>query len=347
MPCVNTVYVIQHVAVETPALIAATLKRRGIGIEMICPFRDNCIPSRMGDHDGLVVMGGPMGVYEQDQYPFLREEIQLILDALNKRRPILGICLGSQLLAAALGAPVTRGRQKEIGWHSVTLSAAAAQDTLWRGLPESFTAFHWHGDVFELPRDATPLAWSKLTEHQAFRYGDSAYGLLFHLEVTEQIIGRMTRTFQRELRGAGLSERTLLADATKHLPRLQAIGEAVFARWAELVKGENVAKLNQATIRTKRVYEPATPADGARFLVDCLWPRGVSKAALRPAMICVAGSTTIPSSGPSFAAVTSRIWTSVPPHCRRCSKRQSLARSPCCSARGTLSTTMPSRWRNT
>lgn len=277
----SAVYVIQHVAVETPGLIAEALKARNIALDFIRPFKGEPIPRRLGDHAGLVVMGGPMGVYEQDEYPFLRREIRLIEDALSERRPVLGICLGSQLLAAALGAPVTRGPQKELGWHPVTLSRAAARDTLWRGLPKSFTAFHWHGDVFELPDAATPLASSTLTEHQAFRYGDSAYGLLFHLEMTEQIIRRVMRTFRRDLREVCLTERDVLENATAHLPRLQTIGPRVFSRWSALVSGERDARLEQPKIRTKRVYEPATPADGVRFLVDRLWPRGIKKDALR------------------------------------------------------------------
>ena len=241
----SAVCVIQHVAVETPGLIAEALKARGISLDFVRPFKGDPIPRCLGEHAGLVVMGGPISVYEQDQYPFLRWEIRLIQDALSQGRPVLGVCLGSQLLAAALDAPVTRGSRKEIGWHSVTLSRAAARDALWRGLPESFTAFHWHGDVFELPRAATPLAWSQLTEHQAFRHGESAYGFLFHMEVTEQIIGRMTRTFRRELREGGLSERALLADSPKCLPGLQRVGRTVFARWAALVSGKSDSKLDQ------------------------------------------------------------------------------------------------------
>ncbi len=222
-----------------------------------------------------------MGVYEQDQFPFLRQEIRLIQDALSEHRPILGVCLGSQLLAAAVGARVRPGLQKELGWHPVTLGRAAASDRLWRGLPPTFVAYHWHGDVFELPRGATPLPWSQLTEHQAFRYGDAAYGLLFHLEVTEPMIRRMTRTFRRELRQAGLNERPVLDGVAAHLPTLHTIGRTVFGRWAALVTGASDVTPNSPTIRTKRVYDPPSPDDGKRFLVDRLWPRGVRRASLQ------------------------------------------------------------------
>jgi GMP synthase (glutamine-hydrolysing) len=230
------VCIVQHVPCETPGLIAEALRAAGIDLELIRPFKGNRIPRRIGDHAALVIMGGPLGVYEQDQHPFLRQELRLLENALNENRPILGVCLGSQLLATALGAQVTRGAQKEIGWHTVTLSRAAAGDALWRGLPESFVAFHWHGDVLEPPPGAESLAWSQLTDCQAFRCGDCAYGLLFHQEVTEQIVRGMTRTFRLELEEAGISERRVLDPLPEFLPPLQAVGRVVFERWAALVK---------------------------------------------------------------------------------------------------------------
>jgi hypothetical protein len=135
-----------------------------------------------------------------------------------------------------------------LGWHSITLSRAAAADVLWRGLQDSFIAYHWHGDVFDLPRSAASLAWSDLTDCQAFRHGDSAYGLLFHMEVTEPIIRRMTRTFRRELQEAGTSEPRLLDPLPEFLPPLQALGRKVFGRWAALVKGARAA---EPSIRTE------------------------------------------------------------------------------------------------
>lgn len=199
-------------------------------------FDGQLVPSGLNEYDGLIIMGGPMGVYEQEHYPFLRKEIRLVEEALRKDIPVLGICLGSQLLAAALGAPVTKGKTKEIGWYPVTLAQAATSDPLWTGLKSPFTAYHWHGDVFELPSDAVSLASSERTPHQAFRYGRSAYGVMFHMEVTESIIEDMVKTFEDELQSRGLNGRRIIQQAGAHLPRLHGIGMSVFKRWAGLVQ---------------------------------------------------------------------------------------------------------------
>jgi len=176
-----------------------------------------------------------MSVYDRDRHPFLRDEIRLIEEALKGEIPVLGVCLGSQLLAAALGAPVTPGGRKEIGWYRVDLTPEGRNDPLWAGLEPSFTAYHWHGDIFTLPAGTVSLASSDQTSHQAFRYGRSAYGVLFHMEVTETMIRDMVDTFREELRQAELDGARIVEQAGRHLPRLRKIGGTVFSRWAARV----------------------------------------------------------------------------------------------------------------
>ena len=193
------VLVLQHIAPETPGLVARELEACSLDLRFVRPFEGEPVPRDLGDAAGLLIMGGPMGVYEVDRYPYLADEMRLIEQALAAKTPILGICLGSQLLARVLGSSVIKGKRKEIGWHKLTLTADAFLDPLFKGLESSFIGLHWHGDIFDLPKAATSLASSELTQHQAFRYGTSAYGLLFHMEATREIIEGMVRSFPEEL----------------------------------------------------------------------------------------------------------------------------------------------------
>ncbi|MDA8189484.1 MAG: gamma-glutamyl-gamma-aminobutyrate hydrolase family protein [Dehalococcoidales bacterium] len=232
----STVWVLQHVQYETLGSIAGALETCNASAQTVRIFEGEPAPREMGNAAGLVVMGGPMGVYEQPIYPFLREEMHLIEQALNQGKPVLGVCLGSQLLAATLGAEVTKGKEKEIGWHQVTLTDEALTDRLLVGVEPSFTAFHWHGDIFKLPRNAVSLASSQLTEYQAFRCGQNAYGVLFHMEVTESIIRDMVAASTDYLAEAHVDGREIIDRSMDFLPRLQEIAESVFGRWASLVQ---------------------------------------------------------------------------------------------------------------
>lgn len=206
----------------------------GVSHFYVKSYRGERVP-RAAEIDGLVVMGGPMGVYERDRFPYLADEMKLICDMVRAKKPVLGICLGSQLLAAALGADVRRNHRKEIGWFPVSLGPAAARDPVLRGVPGLFTALHWHGDVFDLPKGAVSLGHSQITPCQAFRYGPGAYGFLFHMEITGPMVVDWTREFASELRAECVLPETLVVGALRHLAGLNEIGRAVFARWARLI----------------------------------------------------------------------------------------------------------------
>jgi len=227
------VILLQHIHCETPGIILDCLESADIDIRWIKTFAGDKIPSTMEAQAGLIVMGGPMSVYDHKQFPFLLEEQRLIEAALKEDKPVLGVCLGSQLLAATLGTEVKRGTQKEIGWHPVELFESAGSDRLWSGLPSRFTAFHWHGDVFDLPKGSTPLAASDLTPCQGFRYGTKAYGFLFHMEVTENIIRNMVEEFSGELEEENITVRSIVEKNRNFLPPLQDIGSRVFRRWVK------------------------------------------------------------------------------------------------------------------
>lgn len=231
----QNVWVLQHTPTETLGTIEDVLRGRQIGFNYIETHIGKAVPRGMGDTAGLIVMGGPMGVYEQVKYPFLRDEMRLIESALARERPVLGICLGSQLLAAVLGADVSKGESQELGWHAVTLSDDATQDPIFSDVTGEFWPFHWHGDVFSLPEKAAKLAASRQTPCQAFRYGQNAYGILCHLEVTQAQIAQMLLDFADELAEAAGDAAHIAAQTPRYLPGLQEIAGGVFGRWASML----------------------------------------------------------------------------------------------------------------
>ena len=233
-----TVYALQHLASEPLGVIGEALEAGGIDAEYIRLFAGEPVPDDMNDAAGLVVMGGSMSVYEHERYPFITREIRLIEAALKDEKPVLGICLGSQLLASALGAEVRKGDRKEIGWFPIMLTEAAADDPVFRGVDRSFTAYHWHGDVFDLPAGAVKLASSAQTKCQAFAYEERAYGLLFHLEATQKTVEDMVGGFLSELDEEQIDGAEIIAQSFDHLARHQRIGRSVFQRWASLVHFE-------------------------------------------------------------------------------------------------------------
>lgn len=226
------VLVLQHVAPEGPGLIATALAAAEVDVRILRLDHGAAVPESLGDAAGLVVMGGPMGVGDDNRHPFLKAEKALLRRAVEERRPVLGVCLGAQQLAAALGAEVKSSGRQEIGWHALRLGAEAENDVLFRKLESAFTPLSWHGDVFALPKGALPLASSALTPLQAFRYGSSAWGLLFHLEVTRAMVEEMALLFQKDLAAAGVAPEAILSGMARHLSRSQELGLRVFGRWA-------------------------------------------------------------------------------------------------------------------
>lgn len=182
------VLVFQHAPQETLGTLESHFADAGLSWQMLQLFREVPEELDLSQAAGLVVLGGPMNVDEVDRYPFLAREVQWIREALRIDLPVLGVCLGSQLLARTLGARVYPNGIKEIGWYPIDLTPAAAADPLFAGLEPRQTVFQWHGDTFDLPDGAVLLASSPLCRHQAFRYGRSAWGLQFHVEMTAELV---------------------------------------------------------------------------------------------------------------------------------------------------------------
>jgi GMP synthase - Glutamine amidotransferase domain len=226
---------IQHGDPDKPGLVGKVLQDMGIGMDVLRPDLGQIVPTHLDDYSGLVLGGGGQGVYETDKYPYLRDEMNLIRNVAGERRPILGLCLGGQLMAAALGGEVRPAPQKEIGFFDVTLEPITEYDPLWRGLPRSFPATHWHGDVFEIPPGGMRLGYSALTPNQLFRYGHALYGFQFHLEMTPELLDELVDEAREDLTGLGVNPDAIRREARECLPRLRDTAETVFRRWTEFL----------------------------------------------------------------------------------------------------------------
>ena len=181
------IHCLQHVPFEGPAAIADWADGAGHALNST-PLHAGASLPRLSEVDWLVVMGGPMGVHDEPRYPWLAEEKRFLREAIAAGRTIVGVCLGAQLLAEALGARVYRGLHTEIGWFPVELTEAAATSDILGFLPNRLEVFHWHGDTFEIPPGAIHLARSQGCENQAFLYDGRVLGLQFHMESTPESV---------------------------------------------------------------------------------------------------------------------------------------------------------------
>lgn len=173
----------QHVPFEGLGSIEPWARAAGHRLTTTRCYAGDSLP-HLGQFDGLIVMGGPMSVHDEAQYPWLAGEKRLIGQAINSGKIVLGICLGAQLIAAVLGARVYRNRQKEIGWFPVWKTAEAGSAAMAGALPSRMEGFHWHGETFDRPPGTIHLARSEACENQAFAYGARVLALQFHLETT-------------------------------------------------------------------------------------------------------------------------------------------------------------------
>lgn len=241
------VLIFQHLDAESPDLIGRVLKEAGHQIRIIRSDRETLPAALPASCHGLVVMGGPMGVYDGERYNWITPEISLIESALKRRLPLIGVCLGSQLLAAAAGARVYPGeRPKEIGWDRVRLSEAGMSDPLCRHLAEpsrggEATVFQWHGDTFDLPPGAELLAGSQLFPNQAFRIGNNAYGFQFHFEVGAEAVSQWLDLWPEVLRAEGVDAQTVLEETARHMESFTGRGRRLIGAFGKLVDGGDAA----------------------------------------------------------------------------------------------------------
>lgn len=221
----------RHIPFEGLGLIQPALEEKGISIELADLFEPGRPVPDIATAAGLIFMGGPMSA--NDDLPYLRQEIEIIREAAARGQPVLGVCLGSQMIAKALGARVYRNEVKEIGWFSVHPTGAGKRDRLLSALESPETVLQWHGETFDLPAGAEWLAYSELCRNQAFRVGNHVYGLQFHLEVTPAMIADWCA---QDANCGDVRELDAPIDPNLHSARLAELARTVFGRWSGLLK---------------------------------------------------------------------------------------------------------------
>jgi GMP synthase (glutamine-hydrolysing) len=225
---------IRHVPFEDLGLLGELLAERGWEVRYLEAGIDPlALPDRLGP-DLLVVLGGPIGVYEEEDYPFLGPELRLVEDRLKAGRPTLGLCLGAQVMAKALGAPVYPGGVKEIGWGPIALTEEGRASPLRHLDPVETDVLHWHGDTFDLPEGAVRLASTDLYQNQAFRWGEAALALQFHPEVVADALERWLIGHTVEIAGTpGVSVARLRAEARRWDEAIRRQARLCFAEWLD------------------------------------------------------------------------------------------------------------------
>lgn len=230
------ILVCQHVPHELLGTLNPLLKDVGLRIRYINFGRHPHEEPDLDGYDGLIVLGGPMNVDESDRHPHLTTELRLIEEALQRQIPVLGICLGAQLIAKALGARVYRNPQREIGWYDVSVTTEGHEDPLLRHFHKSEKIFQWHGDTFDLPKGAVHLATGTTCANQAFRFAKKVYGFQFHLEVDEAMVERWLKVAgnKRELEEmfGTIDADCIRADTHLHIARLKTLSQKVFGEFA-------------------------------------------------------------------------------------------------------------------
>ena len=228
----ETVYAIQHLAFEDLGSFEETLYQLGYRVRYFDAGVDDL--SVALKYEGLtIILGGPIGVYETEDYPFLQTEIDLLKERLKLQRPTLGICLGAQLISKALGSAVYAGHTKEIGWSTVDI--INEQDNVLNSL-NGVPVLHWHGDTFDLPAQSKLLASTQIYKNQAFQVGSNILALQFHPEVTSDSLEKWLIGHTCELRKAGIDITQLRADNHRYAEKLESVAGSILSRFIEQIK---------------------------------------------------------------------------------------------------------------
>lgn len=220
---------IRHIAFEDAGTLDGVLHERGIDLRYLEAGVDDLSPAK--DADLLLVLGGPIGIYEVERYPFLKDELATIEMAVKSGVPVVGICLGAQALAAVLAARVYPGKQKELGWDEMTLTKEGKASPL--GAIDGVRVLNWHGDTFDLPVGATRLASTEVTPNQAFIYGPKVLALQFHVELPQRHLERWLIGHTLELSTSKVDLAKMRADTARFAPAANEASKRLFNDWLD------------------------------------------------------------------------------------------------------------------
>ena len=221
------VLIVQHVECEGPGYLEDILHEKRIDYEIARMYEEEQLPD---DFDALIVLGGPMNVYDEERYPYLKSLNKTITNFATEGGHYLGFCLGGQLLAKALGAKVRKNHTREIGNFKIHLTEEGLEDPLFKGFKHTFPVLEWHGDTFEIPEGAIKLVGSKLCPNQAFRF-KNAYGLQFHLETTTGMMEEWTDVYAGELNEEGIDAAVMLKETEKKADIYRGLSNQLFANF--------------------------------------------------------------------------------------------------------------------
>ena len=219
---------IKHIDIEGPGTIADFLDDNRIQYEIIDLSAGGKLPKLTRELQAVVSLGGPMNVYEEEKYPFLRDEDAFLRNVIDKEVAFLGVCLGAQLIAKARDARVTKNPAKEIGWYKVVLTDDGLKDDLFKDFPEVFKVYQWHGDTFGIPQGGKRLAFAELCQNQVLKYGRNIYGIQFHVEIKKDMISQWADAYKTELE----SLKGIVSDKQKMLSDYDAVSR-VYMKQAE------------------------------------------------------------------------------------------------------------------
>jgi len=227
---------IKQIDIEGPETIGSFFQQKGYDIKVAELYAGDSLPDNFNCLEAVICLGGPMNVYEEEAFLFLKAENDFIQKILQHEIPYMGICLGSQLLAKATEAEVVNSPQKEIGFSHIRLTADGKSDPLLKDIPENVLVFQWHEDMFQIPQKGILLAASEACPHQAFRIGPNAYGLQFHVEITDKSIREWSDRYFKDEKERDHKKQAMLKDYQTYQTKFDETANMLYSNFLRIIR---------------------------------------------------------------------------------------------------------------